>query len=486
MLKKHEGIIIPEPDPFSNDKLNRKAIIENLTRLVTNLHQPFVISINSPWGTGKTVFIKMWEQYLKNKNFATLYFNAWENDFSSEPLISLLSEIKDQLVKGNDNDALKTTANNLLKKGRKILKYSLPVVSKVLIETIFNLYNIKDIGEDLADFASEKVEDKIKENTSTRAIQNEFRDLLTTFSNAVIDKEKKTGPIVFFIDELDRCRPDYSVKLLESIKHLFNIDKFVFVIAIDRKQIGFSIQTLYGSGMDTEGYLKRFIDLNYNLPEPSRKNYIEFLFDMYSFWEIKFSGRQRFDELFLPVFTSIADVFELSLRDIEHCFTYMSIVLRIVSFGIYEPYLYLTCFLMPLKIKELELYNNYITGRINGENLIDEITTKYEKAGKFFETFDRYNNYYNNIKYDINVGIILEYFLETVHLDDYQSQSKYEQGFPEEAPGLEKLRDRNISIKEAKKIQKKSLLRNSPIDDTIKCFKSLKTAMDFVGNFNEK
>ncbi|HLP47750.1 MAG TPA: P-loop NTPase fold protein, partial [Candidatus Kapabacteria bacterium] len=139
MLKKHEGIIIPETDPFSNDKLNRKAIIENLTRLITNLHQPFVISINSPWGTGKTVFIKMWEQYLKNENFATLYFNAWENDFSSEPLISLLSEIKDQLVKGNDNDALKTTANNLLKKGRKILKHSLPFVLKVLIETIFNL-----------------------------------------------------------------------------------------------------------------------------------------------------------------------------------------------------------------------------------------------------------------------------------------------------------------------------------------------------------
>lgn len=484
MLKKHEDIIIPETDPFSNDKLNRKDIIENLTRLITNLHQPFVISINSPWGTGKTVFIKMWKQYLKNNNFATLYFNAWENDLSSEPLISLLSEIKDQLVKDhNDNNDLITIANNLLKKGRKILKHALPVVSKVLIETIFNLNNIKDIGEDLADFASEKVEDKIKENTSTRTIQNDFRDLLTTFSNDIIEKEKKTGPIVFFIDELDRCRPDYSVKLLESIKHLFNIEKFVFVIAIDRKQIGFSIQTLYGVGMDTEGYLKRFIDINYNLPEPSRKNYIEFLFDVYSYWEIKYHGRQSFKELFLPVFTSVADVFDLSLRDIEHCFMYMSIVLRIVSFGIYEPILYLTCFLMPLKIKELELYNNYISGRIDSKKLIDEITKKYKKAVKFFQTVDR--GYYYSIKYDINIGIILEYFLETAHLEDYQSEIEYEQGIPEETPGLEKLHEERDNGK-AKQILKKALLLYSQIEHTINCFKSLKTAMDFVGNFNEK
>ncbi|HLP47898.1 MAG TPA: hypothetical protein VK469_18285 [Candidatus Kapabacteria bacterium] len=145
--------------------------------------------------------------------------------------------------------------------------------------------------------------------------------------------------------------------------------------------------------------------------------------------------------MFLPVFTSIADVFELSLRDIEHCFTYMAIVFRIVSFGIYEPTLYFICFLMPLKIKELELYNNYITGRIRSKKLIDEITKKYEKVGKFFQTVEIDYNPFPTLKYDMNIGIILEYFLETAHLEDDQSRTKYEQKIPADTPGLEKLRE---------------------------------------------
>jgi len=494
MLRKHEGIIIPEEDPFYNDKLHRKIIIENLTKLITGLHQPFVISINSPWGTGKTVFIKMWAQYLKNNNFATLYFNAWENDFSNEPLISLLSEIKDQLVKDRKNNGdLEKTANSLLKKGSKIIKQSLPVLSKMVIKAILKLDNIKeltdaikleDIDQDLADFASEKIEDKIEEDSSTRAIQKEFRELLTTFSNAVIEKEEKAGPIVFFVDELDRCRPDYSVKLLESIKHLFNIDNFVFVIALDRKQIGFSVQTLYGSGMDTEGYLKRFIDVNYNLPEPSRKDYAEFLFDVYLFPEFENHYRDNHKDFFLSFFTSIADLFGLSLRDIEHCFTYMTIVFRIVRI-IDEETLYLIYFLMPLRIKEIELYNKYISGRIDGQQLIIAITKKFEKAEKFFQTIDRYDYAFYEFNYYMNKGIILEYFLETAQLSDYQLQEKYREKIPPETPGLEKFNEES-DINKAKQIIKKKLLSIKSISRINSCFEVIKSTLDFAENFKEK
>jgi dimeric dUTPase (all-alpha-NTP-PPase superfamily) len=80
--------------------------------------------------------------------------------------------------------------------------------------------------------------------------------------------------------------------------------------------------------MDTEGYLKRFIDINYDLPEPSRRDYIEFLFEIYAFSEIEIDAHVRgdFNELFLSVFDSIAELLELSLREIEHCLTYMRIV----------------------------------------------------------------------------------------------------------------------------------------------------------------
>ena len=494
MLKKHDGIKIPNDDPFENDKLNRAPLIENLTNLITDLNQPFVISINSPWGTGKTVFIKMWEQYLKNNNFVTLYFNAWENDFANEPLISFIGEIKGQLAKDQkDNSDLKKCTDNLLKKGSKIIKQSLPVLSKVLVKYFLKMEDIKeltdsikleDFNEDFGDIVFEKVEDKIKEYSANRDIQKEFRDVLTKFSETVIKKEKKNRPIVFFVDELDRCRPDYAIKLLESIKHLFNINNFVFVLAIDRKQIGYSVQTLYGTGMDTEGYLKRFIDINYDLPEPSRRDYIEFLYDVYAFSEIEIDAQVSGGDLkglFFSIFSSIVDILELSLREIEHCLTYMRIVWRILYY-IDEASLYLMCFLVPLRIKEGDLCNDYISGKIDSSHLIMELTKKLKKAEIFFNKFEWSISDILNLRFDMNIGIILEYFLETAQLDDYQMKKKYEESF-HNTPDVDEIR-KTENVNDAKQIIKKWLLKNKHISDTTKSFKFLKDALDFAMKFN--
>ena len=74
---------------------------------------------------------------MKNKNFVTLFFNAWENDFANEPLISLIGEIKGQLAKDQkDNSDLKKCTDDLLEKGSRIMKQSLPVLSKVLVKSL--------------------------------------------------------------------------------------------------------------------------------------------------------------------------------------------------------------------------------------------------------------------------------------------------------------------------------------------------------------
>ena len=85
--------------------------------------------------------------------------------------------------------------------------------------------------------------------------------------------------MIFFIDELDRCRPNFAIELLEVIKHLFYIDNFIFIISIDKDQLSYSIANIYGHNMDTEGYLRRFFDLDYTLPRISSKEYIDLISD---------------------------------------------------------------------------------------------------------------------------------------------------------------------------------------------------------------
>lgn len=95
---------IEEGDPFKYCSFNRENAAENLTNLLKLSEGGFVLAVDNQWGFGKTTFIKMWQQYLKNNEFNTIYFNSWENDFENKPLIAIISEIKNELSTENKGD----------------------------------------------------------------------------------------------------------------------------------------------------------------------------------------------------------------------------------------------------------------------------------------------------------------------------------------------------------------------------------------------
>lgn len=157
-----------------------------------------------------------------------------------------------------------------------------------------------------------------------------FRDLL---QRAVNEK------VVFFIDELDRCRPDYAVRLLELVKHFFSVEGIIFVMVIDKKHLCESIKGFYGSpAFDTSDYLRRFFEVEVELPHPSYKEYCEYLSKYYGITEF-FSNPNRTYypvlqgdlEIFLQTATSLATVKRLTFRQIEHLFSYLRIVLLSVE-----------------------------------------------------------------------------------------------------------------------------------------------------------
>jgi hypothetical protein len=75
------------------------------------------------------------------------------------------------------------------------------------------------------------------------------------------------------IDELDRCRPDYAISYLETIKHVFDIHGIIFVLAVDRKQLECTAKTTFGTQLDFPEYYRKFVQREVTLPEPSEKNY---------------------------------------------------------------------------------------------------------------------------------------------------------------------------------------------------------------------
>ena len=62
-------IEVPKEDPFANDLLDRKESVEVLTHLVRSFEGPCVLALDAAWGNGKTTFLRIWTQYLRNHDF---------------------------------------------------------------------------------------------------------------------------------------------------------------------------------------------------------------------------------------------------------------------------------------------------------------------------------------------------------------------------------------------------------------------------------
>ncbi len=305
---------------FSEDKYNRKVIAENLTKIISSEESSMVISLDSEWGTGKTTFITMWKDMLDNdveykERFQTLYFNAWSNDYLKDPLVAIYSEMNKQIIE--KDSSMKTLGDKL----KPIFKTSLVFGAKMLSRGILDIESI-NLGEytenQLTDLAGKIGELSLKELEVTKNVRNEFKIALSEYQK---DINKK---IIFFIDELDRCRPTFAVELLEIMKHLFSIDNVIFVVSTDKEQLSHAIATIYGQGMDTVGYLRRFFDLDYKLPMIPINTYIE------NKYNCIFEG--KFNIKVFKIFLKEMMLEEnFSLRDIDKTYYYVKLLIPLIK-----------------------------------------------------------------------------------------------------------------------------------------------------------
>ena len=259
-------IEVPEDDPFKNDLLGRQEAVETLTHLVGNFEGPCVLAVDAPWGDGKTTFLRIWAQHLRNEGFPVVEFNAWETDFSEDPFVTLSGELTEGLHT-SAGESLGDRIEAITNAAKDVLRRVAPGAIRLAVGTV------PIVGAELGPALSAYAEESLSQTREARESVREFRRVLQDAADA-LSKEHDDRPLILMIDELDRCRPSYGVEFLEVAKHLFAVDRIVFVLAVNRDQLAHSVRALYGSGFDAEGYLRRFFDVDVRLPEPSRDAFI--------------------------------------------------------------------------------------------------------------------------------------------------------------------------------------------------------------------
>lgn len=257
---------------LNDDLLKRNEEVVHFYRLLYNLGDHSSIALDGQWGSGKTFFVnqvmllakalnekvklperdrildslKLNEDF-KNKfsnDYLVVYYDAWYNDNDDDPLLSILYEIcqqanKDFMLPGDTLQKIGSIVSQLIKMGTRI-----------------------DFKEFVESFKSHN---KLAEYASMREYNDKIAVLLNTISN---------GKVILFIDELDRCKPTYAVKLLERVKRYFNGDNYISVYSLNMQQLQHTIKNFYGVDFDAHKYLDRFFNLSLSMPEYDKSQYI--------------------------------------------------------------------------------------------------------------------------------------------------------------------------------------------------------------------
>ena len=372
MIYKIKNIIIDPENPFENDKLDRRPHVKNIATLLSNAPTSFVLSVNASWGTGKTTFLKMLKCELPQQH-KTVFFSAWETDFVEDPLLVFLGEINSALESLAGKDKIKIKALKTVKEmGKKVLINVIPTGIKLATA---GLIDIKDEVKEGISAATELLShDLVESYLQNKTAIEKFKENISKILDV---KNGDRHNIYIFVDELDRCRPTYAVELLERVKHLFDIDGLVFVLAIDKKQLAHSVKAIYGSEFDAEGYLKRFIDIDYNLPEPNVRNYVEYLFECFDF-EVFFNSRKKYRDFEYEV-SEIKNSIELfaihkkmSLRDVEQLFTKLKLVVLATEGNVFL-YPIMLMFLLFTKTYYSDIYFRFIKNPNSPSEIIELI-----------------------------------------------------------------------------------------------------------------
>ena len=363
---------------FVKNSIRRNSVVTEFVKTLIYHDNIWSIAIDGKWGSGKTFFVKQCKlilDCLSNKicnnykekilkilpeygiesfqklEYKTVYFDAWKNDSELDPIVSLSKSIATTAFN------TKTKAKSLaIEAGKELVKIAAKEIAKIDIDSILDIFHTE-----------ENVEAKFKK---------ELASLIP-----------KNGRLIVFIDELDRCRPTYAVKLLERVQYFFDNENITFVFAINRYELKNTIQKLYGSKFDGDRYLDRFFDLIINLPEPNLH---------YHYNNIDSSNEN--EKYFLQYCEDIVKEFKLTLREQNHFISMVNMTgvksrytnwnykFSELGHGYMIADFFIIPYLIAAKIVDSEEFNDFLFNT-DGKNF-EEFLVSNEKFSEFIFNFN--------------------------------------------------------------------------------------------------
>lgn len=416
---------------YKNDQIGRNTDIHAFVDILNSLEDSCSIALDGAWGSGKTFFVKqvkmilesgspieskseyseevktVWKNYHSGKEpefqaQLCVYYDAWENDNDGDPILSLVYSILQQV----DEETPFPKDNKIFEK----------------VAALADCITGKSTTAVLESMKSDSVLDDLRKSKSVHSTIAEFLDHLL---------DERANRLIVIVDELDRCKPDYAVRVLEKIKHYFDNERITFVFAVNVQELQHTISSYYGSHFDSCRYLDRFFDLRIALPPANLQRYYQSIDFQSDYYTVDF------------VCKKIIEKFHFSLREISRFLKAMKIAEYELThsdrFSFSDPEqltariceIYLVPLLIALEISDMNAYTQLISGQ-NPEKMIELcewIDSSYSGHFRDFLTRDEvYDNAPENEKKDKKVVTLKEKVTavyEAIFVKSYTARDDY-------------------------------------------------------------
>lgn len=293
-----------------NDSVGRGEFVRQFVKMLNAIEDNCTIALEGNWGSGKTFFVKQVKMVLDAHNpnyqpvngFLTeerrkvikekcsefnaedgstelkpqlcVYYDAWQNDNDEDPILSLVYSIVKEI--GSEFSFNK--------------KSTLDICGELI-----KLVCDKDISKLIKVLKGKNALDRIRKT-------KDEADKVSEFLQSLLPEVGER--LIVFVDELDRCKPSYAVKLLERIKHYFLDEEITFVFSVNINELQHTIKKHYGSDFDATRYLDRFFDLRATLPKFDLEKYYANI------------GFELNEKMFNYVCASVINKYQFEMRNI--------------------------------------------------------------------------------------------------------------------------------------------------------------------------
>lgn len=229
-----------------------------------------VIGLSSKFGSGKSSFLQMWKSALESteeqeEKPKVILLNAWESDYYGDALFAIISAL------ASCKEIKEKSTQKLIEAAKDVGWFATAIGGQVAKK----MTGIDPVAA--GEFAEKKKKNRTDNQPllpDTFSIYEHRRNAMDSLKRAIQELVEGEKPrVLFLVDELDRCRPDYAISYLETIKHIFDVKGAVFLLAADRRQLENSARTAFGTNLDFEEYYRKFVHREVTLPNISDENY---------------------------------------------------------------------------------------------------------------------------------------------------------------------------------------------------------------------